>query len=297
MVLIPADTALWQLDLFLMVNLGAIAAIYMWGSRRVRVLATASRGQQGGRGSVAIIGPSGSGLGPGGRWPWPRTLAFVGGIGLLAFAYLGPFGAWSHIMFWPHMAQHLVVMMLAAPFIVLGQPIRLAFLNLDPTGQERLMSALRSPVMTFLTKPAVGWAFFATVLLGAHFSFVMNTAVQSHDFMEFALRPLFLISALIFYYPLLGDDLIGHRPKKSIAVISLGLMMIPETVLGIVIHLSPVVLYAPYQVSAEVFGFDALVDQKFAGALMWAIAMVLDGIWMMVAALEWWREQERLSPN
>jgi len=26
---------------------------------------------------------------------------------------------------------------------------------------------------------------------------------------------------------------------------------------------------------------------------MWALAMVLDGMWMMVAAFEWWRDQER----
>jgi cytochrome c oxidase assembly factor CtaG len=74
-------------------------------------------------------------------------------------------------------------------------------------------------------------------------------------------------------------------------------MMIPETVLGIVVHLSPVVLYAPYETTADLTGFDASVDQKFAGALMWAIAMVLDGIWMLVAALEWWRDQERISPD
>jgi len=288
MVLIPADTALWQLDLFLLVNLGAIATIYMWCSRRVRTLATGQRLDGGSAHSAAA---------PGAKWPWPRTLSFVAGIGLLAFAYVGPFGAWAHIMFWPHMAQHLVVMMLAAPFIVLGQPVRLAYLNLDEHGRERLLSALRSPVMTFLTRPAVGWVLFASVLLGAHLSYVMNAAVRSHDLMEFVMRPLFLFAALIFYYPLLGDDLIGRRPKRSVAVVSLGLMMIPETVLGIVVHLSPVVLYAPYQVTAELFGFDALVDQKFAGALMWAIAMVLDGIWMMVAALEWWREQERISPD
>ena len=36
-----------------------------------------------------------------------------------------------------------------------------------------------------------------------------------------------------------------------------------------------------------------LADQKFAGALMWALAMVLDGMWVMVAAIEWWRDQER----
>ena len=70
-------------------------------------------------------------------------------------------------------------------------------------------------------------------------------------------------------------------------------MMIPETVLGMVVHFSPVPLYWAYEQSALLHGFDVMADQKFAGAMMWAIAMVLDGMWMMVAAIEWWRDQER----
>ena len=70
-------------------------------------------------------------------------------------------------------------------------------------------------------------------------------------------------------------------------------MMIPETVLGMVVNFSPVPLYCAYEQSALLHGFDVMADQKFAGAMMWAIAMVLDGVWMMVAAIEWWRDQER----
>jgi cytochrome c oxidase assembly factor CtaG len=40
-------------------------------------------------------------------------------------------------------------------------------------------------------------------------------------------------------------------------------------------------------------GADPLVDQQLAGALMWAITMVIDSVWMMVAAVEWWRAEER----
>jgi cytochrome c oxidase assembly factor CtaG len=72
-------------------------------------------------------------------------------------------------------------------------------------------------------------------------------------------------------------------------------MMIPETVLGMVIHFAPVPLYPAYVESGAALGFDPLADQKFSGAMMWAIAMVLDGFWMMVAALEWWRDQETLT--
>jgi len=121
----------------------------------------------------------------------------------------------------------------------------------------------------------------------------MNLTIADHDFMMFIERPLYLGAALIFYYPLLGNDLIARRPNSSIRVLSLGLMMIPETVLGMVIHFSPVPLYDAYVTVAPLYNIDPLTDQKFAGAIMWAIAMVLDGFWMMIAAFEWWKDQER----
>jgi len=76
-------------------------------------------------------------------------------------------------------------------------------------------------------------------------------------------------------------------------LMSLGLMMIPETALGAVIFLAPVTLYPSYVASVARVGGDALVDQQLAGALMWALTMVIDSVWMMVAAVEWWRSEER----
>ncbi|HBF27817.1 MAG TPA: hypothetical protein DDW61_08535 [Actinobacteria bacterium] len=221
------------------------------------------------------------------------TASFLSAMVALALAYLGPFGAWAHDAFWAHMGQHLLVLMIAGPLIVLSSPVRLAFLNLGPSGRRRLVAALRSRPMTFLTNPYVGWILFATVLLGSHTQFVMNWALTGHDAMEFVIRPIYLFAALTFYYPLIGCDLIAKRPAPSVRLFSLALMMIPETVLGMVVHFSPVPLYWAYEQSALLHGFDVMADQKFAGAMMWAIAMVLDGMWMMVAAIEWWRDQER----
>jgi cytochrome c oxidase assembly factor CtaG len=183
-------------------------------------------------------------------------------------------------------------MMLAGPLIVLSNPIQLLFLNLNAAGRRQLVRVLRSKFVTVLTTPWVGWVFFATVLLGSHMGPVMNLTLTDHDFMMFIERPLYLVAALIFYYPLLGNDLIAHRPNATIRVLSLGLMMIPETVLGMVIHFAPVTLYDAYVASGPVYQIDAFADQKFSGAIMWAVAMVLDGFWMMFAAFEWWKEQE-----
>lgn len=257
------DFGALDLDVFVITNLVLLTLLYLWAARRV----------------------------PG--WNRGSTAAFLAAMAALALAYLGPFGAWAHDAFWAHMGQHLLVLMIAGPLIVLSSPVRLTFMNLGPVGRRRLVSVLRSRPMTFATNPYVGWIFFATVLLGTHTPWVMNWALTSHDAMEFFIRPLYLIAALTFYYPLIGCDLIARRPAPSVRLMSLGLMMIPETTLGMVIHFAPVPLYWPYEQSALVHGFDVMADQKFAGAMMWAIAMVLDGIWMMVAAIEWWRDQER----
>lgn len=267
---VPPDVSAWTPDLFVGLNLVFLGLLYLWGSRRAGVRLGAS-------------------------WPALRTVAFLGALVLLGAAYLGPFTTWAHLLFWPHMAQHLIVMMLAAPFIVLSSPVRLLFLNLDGRGRRRLVRILRSPAATTLTNPVVTWILFATVLLGVHVTPVMEWVIGDHDAMDFVERPVYLAVSLLFYYPLIGTDLIARRPAPSVRLASLGLMMIPETVLGMVIHFAPIPLYPSYVQSASLIGVDALADQKFAGAMMWAIAMVLDGAWMMVAALEWWRDQEALT--
>lgn len=250
-------------DLFVSINLVFVTALYLWLARRAH------------------------------DWGRRSTACFLGAVLALALAYLSPLNAWAHVVFWAHMSQHLLVLMIAGPLLVLSSPIRLTFLNLGRDGRRRLIRILRSRPVEVMTNPVVGWLLFATVLLGSHLPFVMNWSVGEHDAMDFVMRPLYLVAAFVFYFPLIGRDLIAKRPTSSIRVVSLGLMMVPETVLGMVIHFSPVPLYDAYVRTTSAIGIDALTDQKFAGAMMWAIAMVLDGFWMMLAALEWWRDQEQ----
>lgn len=266
----PPGVGLWTPDLFVSVNLILVTCLYLVGTRR-----------------------AGERLGT--SWPWLRTAAFLAAMALLAVAYLGPFTTWAHLMFWPHMAQHLIVMMVAAPLIVLASPVRLLFLNLGDSGRRRMVRVMRGPVVSVLTNPYLTWVLFATVLLGVHVTPVMQWVITDHDAMDFVERPIYLVVSLLFYYPLIGSDLIARRPAPSLRLLSLGLMMIPETVLGMAIHFAPVPLYPAYIEASAVTGLDPLADQKFSGAMMWAIAMVLDGFWMMVAALEWWRDQERIT--
>jgi putative membrane protein len=263
---VPGDDV-WTVDLFVTLNLCLFTGLYLWSVRSIT-----RRGM---------------------TWSPLRTLSFLLGMGLLAIAYLGPFETLAHTFFWAHMSQHLIVMMLAAPFIVLSCPVALTVLATTGRTRGAIIKGLRSSVGLFLVNPVFTWLLFFTVLIGSHITPVMEWVLTDHDAMSYVERPLYLVAALLFYYPLIGNDMCARRPRPAIRLLSLGLMMIPETALGAVIFLSPVTLYPSYVAATTAVGADPLVDQQVAGAMMWALAMVIDSIWMMVAAVEWWRSEER----
>ena len=261
----------WAFDPFIAVNLLAALCWYGWASRRVNR------------------------RDPGAAWPIGKLACFVAGIAVLAVAYLGPLPAWSHVFFWVHMTEHLLVMMVAAPLLVLGAPVTLAFRASSPLTRRRwVLPILRSRTVRALTNPILTWLLFAGVLLGAHFTGFYEWALVNHDADVFIEQPAFLIAAFLFYFPLIGSNLQPRRPPHAVRLLSLALMMIPEAIVGAVIYFSSSVLYPAFD-APRPFGPDPLADQQLSGALMWALVMVADSFWMMVAAVEWFASEERRS--
>ena len=263
--------AAWDLNLFILLNIVAATTWYAWASRRVRRADRRS------------------------HWPLTHAACFYSGMALLAIAYLGPLAAWSHTFFWVHMTQHLIVMMAAAPLLVLGAPVTLAFrASSASTRRSLIVPILRSRTVRILTNPVLTWALFASVLMATHFTGFYDWALTNHDAGMFIEQPLFLVVALLYYYPILGSNLQAQRPAPATRLISMALMMLPEGLVGAVIYFAPVVLYPSFG-SDRPFGPNPLEDQQLAGALMWALVMIVDSAWMMVVAAEWFTSEERRS--
>jgi putative copper resistance protein D len=259
----------WALDVFILVNLLVVAALYLWGVRVCR-----DRGV---------------------TWPLRHAFCFLAGLVLLAIAYLGPLAAWSHTFFWAHMSQHLIVMMAAAPLLVLGNPITLWFRASSGATRRRIvLPLLRSPGVRWLLNPYFTWALFALVLLGTHFSPFYEWALRNHDADTFIEQPLYLVVALLYYLPLIGANLQPQRPTPAFRLLSLAAMMVPEAIVGAVLYFASRPLY-PFYDQIRPFGLAPLPDQQLAGGLMWALVMIVDSGWMMVAAVEWFSDEERRS--
>jgi len=260
----------WSFDIFVVVNLLVIPIVYVWGVRRVR-RASPRRG-----------------------WPAGATCAFMSGWALLCIAYLGPLAAWSHTFFWVHMTQHLIVMMAAAPLLVLGLPVTLWVRASSPRARRAyVIPILRSRAVRFITDPVVTWVFFAGVLLLTHFTPFFDWALRNHDADIFIEQPLFLIAAFLYYLPVIGKNMLPRRASAGHRLASMSIMMVPEAIVGAVIYFSPVVLYSVFAEASRPFGPDAKSDQQMAGALMWALVMVIEAGWMMLIAVEWFSSEER----
>jgi len=251
-------------DVFVLVNLIAAGALYLWGARRART-----------------------------PWRASATACFLSGLCVLALVHLGPLAAWSHTFFWVHMTQHLLVMMVAAPLLVLGAPTTLWFSASSDAHRRRwVVPVIRSRAVRILTNPILTWILFAGVLMGTHFTAFYNFALQNHDADYFIEQPLFLVAAFLFYFPLIGANLQPRRPSHGARMVSMATMMIPEAVVGGVIYFASVLLY-PAFASQRPFGPDPKSDQQLSGALMWALVMIVDTGWIMVAAAEWFSSEER----
>jgi putative copper resistance protein D len=230
--------------------------------------------------------------------PWPAryTASFMIALAVLWMVLLGPVGVYDDTFFWAHMVQHIAVMMLVAPLLLLGAPVLLVLRISTPHVRRRfVMPILRSRALRALTNPIVGWVVFAGVLLGTHFSPFYEFALEHPTVHQYLEHPLYLGAALIYYYPLLPNNPGPRRIPPAMRALSLFTMMFPETMTGFFIYASSSVLYPYYSTVDRPFGPSPLLDQQLGGALMWGGSMLIDSVWVALAVAEWLRSETRLA--
>lgn len=281
----------WHFDLFIATNLVVATLLYSWAIRRINRQVEGLEASNSRTNNARNIHPRNVLWG---TWPRWISLSFYLGLALIALVYLGPIAAWSHTFFWAQMTQHLVVTMVAAPLLVLGAPITAAFRACGPVPRRTFARALRSPVVAVLTNPILTWLLFAGALLGTHFTSFYDWTLANHGAMVMIKQPMFLITAFLYYLPLMGANLLPKRPSHAARLISLALMMIPEALVGAVIYFSPVILYDGFD-TIRPFGLEAKPDQQISGAFMWGLVMSIESFWMMVVTADWFKSEERRS--
>ena len=220
-----------------------------------------------------------------------RQISFLTGLILSFILLVGPLPHQAIRVFWVHMIQHIGLMMLISPLLVLGAPVALATNSRRTFVRSWIRRLGRNRAIRFLFKPQVGFTIFLTVLIGTHFSPLANLGMTNPNVHSLELL-LFLFGGFIYYYSVMEGNPHPFFVPYSLRVISLFAMMLPETMVGFFLYSGNRVLHSlPKSTSMQM----GLADQHRGGAIMWAMGMLIDTIWIVLAAKDWFANEQLLS--
>ncbi len=231
--------------------------------------------------------------GPGVGVRWWEALAFVGAWVTLAIALVSPLDTLSDRLFSAHMTQHELLMLVAAPLLVLGRPLVVAPWLLSSPARKHLRRwqspALRrgwrwltAPLTVVLLHGAVVWVWHVPVLFEAALHSDSVHAVQHFGFFW---------TAALFWWALAHGRY--GRLGYGMSVVFVFLTAMHQSILGALLTFAPSSWYPTYEVRAAADAVDPVTDQQLAGLLMWipsgAIFLVI-GLALFAA---WLGEAER----
>ena len=230
-----------------------------------------------------------SGRHPARPWPVWRTCAFTAGVGVIVVATQSGIGAYDDVLFYDHMVQHLLLLMVAPPLLIAGQPLTLllhASRNPVHTWAKRV---LRSRVASFLTWPVFGAVGYALAVAAVHLSGLANL-IDRNQTAHNAEHALFVLIGYLFYLPILGREPIRWRLSYPIRFVILLLLMPVDTFTGIALGYgsasSPGLPSGPRPVWAP----SPVSDLHMGGAVMWVGGDGLMFVLMMLVFLMWSRD-------
>lgn len=225
--------------------------------------------------------------------PRYRWWAWLGGLASLILALASPIERYDTTLFSVHMIQHMLLAFAAAPLLVLAAPVTLLLRAATPKARRNvILPVLHSRFMRVISNPFVTWGLFAIVMWGSHFSPLFDAALED-PFIHMLEHGLFLTTALLFWYPVIGADPGPYRLAHPARLGYLGLGMPFGSFLGLAIFSASTVLYPHYETLNLPWGPAPLEDQALAGGLMWAVG---DGVFivaLVLAAAVWLRSEEQ----
>src|SRR3954453_19125551 len=225
--------------------------------------------------------------------PW-QIVSFAAGWLALVIALVSPLDALGGILFSAHMAQHEMLMIVAAPLLVFGRPL-IAFLWALP-------QRWRVPVGHFFQRPPIAnlwnWMTGALVVTVLHAIALWVWHIPSwyeatlrNDGIHALQHISFLLTATMFWWSLTHGRY--GRLGYGAAVVYVFATAGHSGALGALITFAPHLWYPIYGARTAAWGLNAMEDQQLAGLIMWIPAGVLFTILGIAIFAAWLGEAER----
>ena len=206
-----------------------------------------------------------------------RLASFLIGLSLIWVAVDSPLAALEHELLTVHMIQHLLLMSLASPLVLMGDPVLAIVHGLPQQLVRAAAPQFQRPLVQQIGRAVVNpvwcWLAATAALVGWHVPGALALGMQSHGWHAFQ-HASFLGAGLLFWWPVVQPWPSVSAPGWPL-VLYLFLATLPCDVLSGFLVFSdrlayPVYLSAPSRSTLSVFQ-----DQQAAGALMWTVVTIV----------------------
>jgi cytochrome c oxidase assembly factor CtaG len=199
-----------------------------------------------------------------------QAVLFAAGVLVLLLTLVSPLDTLAdHYLFSAHMLQHLFLILVVPPLLLLGIPESLA--------RKMLQRPFVRRCENLLGRPAIAWPLGIGTFWGWHAPLLYNAALANEP-LHIVEHLSFLVTSAIFWWPVLAP-VVNKRLSPPMALVYLLAAGLSNTLLGIILVFSPGILYTAYVHPSDPLGILHLIrdewnlsarsDQTLGGLLMW----------------------------
>jgi putative membrane protein len=206
-----------------------------------------------------------------------RRMIQLGAYGLalatLVVALLSPLARLADVLFSAHMGQHELLMLVAAPLVVIAQPLVTALFGLPAPLRRAALSFARRPATVAswhaLTNPVLVLVLHACTLWLWHVPTLFQTAM-SHESLHAFQHATFFFTAALFWWAVVHGRY--GRAGYGAAVLFVFATGLHSGMLGALFTFARRLWYPVYEARSLAVGVDPVEDQTLAGLIMWVPA-------------------------
>ncbi len=228
------------------------------------------------------------------RHPWPahRTAAFVGGVGVSAVAVVSFLGAYDRTLFWDHMIQHLLLIMVAAILFAASSPVDLVWRATAGAAHRRVTALLRSRLARVAGHPVTAFVLYGLFVPVTHLTILFNWAIE-YEAVDQLEHLLFLAIGYLFWRQIFGADPNRYRMQPPMRALLLFLAVPVDTFVGLTLSLETSEIFPAFSAEHRTWGPSLLTDLHIGGVIMWVGGDVLMMLALIPVVVAWVRREER----
>jgi cytochrome c oxidase assembly factor CtaG len=201
---------------------------------------------------------------------------FAAGLFVLVVALVSPLAAYDDTLFWAHMLQHVLLLTVAPPLLLLGRPAMTSWRAFPLRLRRTLARAVaRSPwwaplrvTARLALAPPVALGLFLGTMAAWHVPALYNATLSSTA-IHYLEHALFLGTGLVFWSRLIDSPPLWSHLTMPARALYATVAMAACSVLAIVIAFASSPLYSGYSPGPAPGGISPLADQQVAAGIMW----------------------------